>query len=88
MTPEEAVNAPRIHVEGDLLSMEAGFTPAEDGALSALGLRIDRWQGRNLFFGGVHLVQQDAGGFSAAGDPRRGGVGVQVTARPPTELKS
>jgi gamma-glutamyltranspeptidase/glutathione hydrolase len=88
MAPDEAVNAPRIHVEGDLLSMEAGFTPAEDGALSALGLRIDRWQGRNLFFGGVHLVQQDAGGFSAAGDPRRGGVGVQVTARPPTELKS
>ena len=78
MTPEEAVNAPRIHVEGDLLSLEGGFAPAEDAALTAAGLRIDRWQGRNLFFGGVHVVAQGEAGLDAAGDPRRGGAGLRI----------
>jgi gamma-glutamyltranspeptidase/glutathione hydrolase len=80
MTPEEAVAAPRIHVEGDLLSAEGGFSQADDAALSACGLQADRWPDRNLFFGGVHVVAQGAEGLFAAGDPRRGGVGIQVAA--------
>jgi len=78
MTPEEAVVAPRIHVEGDLLSLEGGFDVPEQRALETSGLRIHRWQDRNLFFGGVHVVQRQDGFVTAAGDPRRGGVGVVV----------
>jgi gamma-glutamyltranspeptidase/glutathione hydrolase len=84
MTPEEAIGAPRIHVEGDLLSVEGGFTPAEDAALATSGLNIDRWQDRNLYFGGVHVVSQGEVGLSAAGDPRRGGVGLQVAGQCPS----
>ncbi len=76
MSPDDAVNAPRIHVEGDLLSFEEGFTPSEEAALKRTGLRLDRWKGRNLFFGGVHLVNLGDTGLGAVGDPRRGGVGV------------
>ena len=83
MTPEEAVNRPRIHVEGDLLSLEGGFAPAEDAALAATGLRIDRWQDRNLFFGGVHVVAQGESGLDAAGDPRRGGAGLRILSQFP-----
>jgi gamma-glutamyltranspeptidase/glutathione hydrolase len=78
MTPEEAVAAPRIHVEGDLLSIEGGFPAAEAAALAACGLRADCWPERNLFFGGVHVVAQGEEGLFAAGDPRRGGVGIRV----------
>jgi gamma-glutamyltranspeptidase/glutathione hydrolase len=76
MTPQDAVHAPRIHVEGDLLSMEPGFAPDEDRALAGLRLRVDRWQECNLFFGGTHLVLQDEAALHAVGDPRRGGVGL------------
>jgi gamma-glutamyltranspeptidase/glutathione hydrolase len=76
MGPDEAVNAPRMHVEGELLSIEGGFGPAEERALTALGMKTDRWQGRNLFFGGTHLVVEGAAGVHAVGDPRRGGVGL------------
>ena len=78
MTAEEAVNAPRIHVEGDLLSVEDGFTSDEEHALAGSGLRTDRWSERNLFFGGVHLVSQNESGLNAIGDPRRGGVGIRL----------
>jgi gamma-glutamyltranspeptidase/glutathione hydrolase len=76
MSADDAVNAPRIHVEGDLLSFEEGFTASEETALSRTGLKLDRWKGRNLFFGGVHLVNLSDTGLSAVGDPRRGGVGI------------
>ena len=76
MSADDAVNAPRIHVEGDLLSFEEGFTAYEQAALSRTGLKLDRWKGRNLFFGGVHLVNLSDTGLSAVGDPRRGGVGI------------
>ncbi|MBH0200696.1 MAG: hypothetical protein HP497_15020 [Nitrospira sp.] len=76
LAPEEAVHAPRIHVEGELLSLEPGFGPGEDRVLAGLGLQVDRWQERNLFFGGAHLVVEDAAGLHAVGDPRRGGVGL------------
>ena len=76
MAPAEAVGAPRIHVEADLLSIEPGFTTAEERALAETGLAIERWQSPNLFFGGVHVVMEGPNGLVAAGDPRRGGVGL------------
>jgi gamma-glutamyltranspeptidase/glutathione hydrolase len=76
MDPRAAVEAPRIHVEGDLLSIEPGFSDAERAALAATGLAIEQWEVRNLFFGGVHVVAQEGRRLTAAGDPRRGGVGI------------
>lgn len=75
MTPEEAVAAPRIHLEGDMLSIEPGLPPATLEALRSAAPRSHLWPEKNLFFGGVHTVSVSHGGiFDGAGDPRRGGV--------------
>lgn len=74
----EAIDAPRLHVDGRTLHLEGGWP---DGAVAALRPEWDvvRWEGRNLFFGGVQAVERRADGLlDAAGDPRRGGVGLVV----------
>jgi gamma-glutamyltranspeptidase / glutathione hydrolase len=70
----EAIDRPRIHVDGDDLHLEGGVTePAPEGWNAV------RWAGRNLFFGGVAAVERRADGtLAAAGDPRRGGHGIVV----------
>ncbi|MGQ0831845.1 MAG: gamma-glutamyltransferase [Microthrixaceae bacterium] len=64
----EAVDAPRLHWDGELLHVEPGWPQP---ALEALAERwpLRRWDARDLYFGGVHAVAPGA----AAGDPRRGG---------------
>jgi gamma-glutamyltranspeptidase/glutathione hydrolase len=75
MPPAEAVSAPRIHLEGDMLSIEPGFGKEGEAALMEAVPRNHLWPDRNLFFGGVHTVSVKHGGiFDGAGDPRRGGV--------------
>ncbi len=75
MTLEQAVAAPRIHLEGDMLSLEPGFSGAAIEALESAAPRTHHWPEQNLFFGGVHTVSVKHGGvFDGAGDPRRGGV--------------
>ncbi len=71
----EAIHRPRLHLEGERLSIEAGFSDAALDALSAHHAHIDHWPEPNLFFGGVHGVGHRQGRFFAAGDPRRGGYG-------------
>ena len=72
---EEAVNAPRIHLEGSHLNVESGFSGPALAALEAEWPGVERWPGINLFFGGVHAVERLPNGeFRAAGDPRRGGA--------------
>jgi gamma-glutamyltranspeptidase / glutathione hydrolase len=85
MDAKEAVEAPRIHFEKGLLSVEAGFSEERVTELSEIscdgGLpEIEAWAEQNLFFGGVHTALFDprAGRFEGAGDPRRGGVCVTV----------
>ena len=71
---DAAVERARLHVEGEQLEIEGGFPEA---TVEALGRRWPRhrvWPDRNLFFGGAHAVAAGPGGFSGAGDPRRGGV--------------
>ncbi|WP_250635768.1 gamma-glutamyltransferase [Thioalkalivibrio nitratireducens] len=71
----EAVDAPRLHLEEGLLSVEAGFDDAQ--ALAPLLEAWPRhrvWGGRSLFFGGVHAVARGADGLDGAGDMRRGGI--------------
>jgi gamma-glutamyltranspeptidase/glutathione hydrolase len=75
MAPEQAVAAPRIHLEGDMLSLEPGFSESAIDVLESAAPRTDHWPEKNLFFGGVHTVSVKHGGiFDGAGDPRRGGV--------------
>ncbi|HXF97201.1 MAG TPA: gamma-glutamyltransferase, partial [Gaiellaceae bacterium] len=75
---DEAVAAPRLHVEGSLLHVEGGW-PAAALAEAAREWRLVRWSGRNLFFGGVQAVERRPDGtLAAAGDPRRGGAGLVV----------
>lgn len=71
----EAVAAPRVHVEDDHVSFEAGMAPAAAETLAGLFARTTAWPGLNMFFGGVHTVQRDQSGrLSGFGDPRRDGV--------------
>lgn len=76
MPVEDAVRAPRIHMEPDLLSVEGGF-PA-DGVRSLVEAYPESqvWDALNLFFGGAHTVVHDGKSFQGAGDLRRGGVCV------------
>lgn len=79
MSVAEAIAAPRVHLEGDLLQLEGGV---EDGVADRLerdGYQVATWEARNLYFGGASaVVLREGGGLEAAGDPRRGGAGVVV----------
>jgi len=72
---EEAIEAPRLHVDANgVLHLEGGFP-----GVAPDGWPVVRWAGRNLFFGGVSAVEREPDGtYSAAGDPRRGGCGIVV----------
>jgi gamma-glutamyltranspeptidase/glutathione hydrolase len=71
---EEAVNAPRLHLERDHLSIERGFTGAALAELEATWPGVEQWPGGNLFFGGVHAARRNGdASMEAAGDARRGG---------------
>ena len=80
MPLEEAIDAPRVHYEGGLLSIETGFDEDTVGRLVAGFPETKVWDEKNLFFGGVHVARFDpAGGvFAGAGDPRRGGTAEVV----------
>ena len=73
-----AIEAPRLHADGTTLHLEGGW-PGEDAATLPDSWDVVRWDGLNLFFGGVQAVARRADGMlEAAGDPRRGGAGVVV----------
>jgi gamma-glutamyltranspeptidase/glutathione hydrolase len=73
---EEAVQAPRLHYENGLLSIEGGFDVESLGALLDAFPDHHLWDARNLFFGGVHTVSASKQDMRGAGDPRRSGVSV------------
>jgi gamma-glutamyltranspeptidase/glutathione hydrolase len=70
MNPQVAVEAPRLHWDGERLQVEPGFNEA---TLNALAERwpLNRWPTQDVYFGGVHVAASDGDG---AGDPRRGGA--------------
>ncbi|MCP3979117.1 MAG: gamma-glutamyltransferase [bacterium] len=79
MSVEDAVASPRIFHEGDTLSVENGFRDSELSGLLEDFPRHELWGEQNLYFGGAHTVEHEAGGgFHGAGDPRRGGVCLVV----------
>jgi len=71
----EAIEAPRIHLEQELLHIEDGHDSETVRQMMAEFPAHQIWPDRNFFFGGVHgaAFDPDDGIFSAAGDPRRGG---------------
>lgn len=75
MDLEQAVKAPRLHLERTHLNVETGFSDITLNALQAEWPGLEQWPGINLFFGGVHAVERrENGEFFATGDPRRGGA--------------
>ncbi|MEP6952960.1 MAG: gamma-glutamyltransferase [Solirubrobacteraceae bacterium] len=74
---EDAVLAPRLHVEDDVVYAEPG---AAGAALDAGDREVVAFRDRNLFFGGAQAIERDpaTGAVSGAGDPRRGGASVAV----------
>jgi len=66
---EDAIDAPRLHWDGEMLQLEPGL--AEDTLADlAATLPTNLWSARNVYFGGVHAVSNRG---HAAGDPRRSG---------------
>jgi gamma-glutamyltranspeptidase/glutathione hydrolase len=79
MSLEQAVTAPRMHFESGLLNLEPEREPSLLHALADEFPRQKCWNDRNLFFGGTHSVIRDPiRGLSGIGDPRRGGVCMEV----------
>jgi gamma-glutamyltranspeptidase/glutathione hydrolase len=77
---EEAITAPRVHVDEPHVHCEGGADPVELDRLEERGYDVVRWRRRNLYFGGVSAVTvAPAGSLAAAGDPRRGGHGIVVS---------
>lgn len=75
---DPAIRAPRLHVDGATLHVEGGW-PGDVVSTLPASWEVVRWEGLNLFFGGVQAVSRSADGtLEAAGDPRRGGAGVVV----------
>ena len=79
MLVADAIEAPRVHLEGDVLHLEAGVHDAVSDDLCARGYDVARWSELNLYFGGASAVALGGEGeLDAAGDSRRGGAAVVV----------
>lgn len=72
---EQAVFAPRLHNEGNMLDAEPeGLNDTARQRLLELNWEIRDWVKQSVYFGGVHAICMDAKGhLHGAGDPRRGG---------------
>jgi len=71
---QEAVDAPRLYWDKEVLQMEPGLSDAVIAALQKK-VPVNCWQEKSVYFGGVHAVIPGEGG---AGDPRRGGKAIVV----------
>ncbi len=75
----EAVNAPRLHVEGGHLDFEDFYSDAVRAGLTAAFPDHRAWPDRNLFYGGVHAVAMNADrSLEGVGDVRRDGTAIVV----------
>lgn len=59
MPIEDAVAMPRMHLEGETLSIEPGIGDALADARDEPFTTVDRWERQNMFFGGVHAVRRE-----------------------------
>lgn len=77
-TPEDAVIAPRIHVEAEQIDCEAGFDEEFVDVLRKADAELTHWPGQSFYFGGVHVAETGPRGARGAADPRRGGAVIEV----------
>ena len=76
---DEAIDAPRLHVESDHLDFEDRYDQTVRDELCRLFTDHRAWPEPNLFFGGVHAARVDAAGrLTGRGDARRDGVSIIV----------
>ena len=77
---QAAVDRPRVHFEGGVVEAEPGVDADGLDALERDGWTVQRWNERNLYFGGAQAVARDprTGDLTGGGDPRRGGVAILV----------
>jgi gamma-glutamyltranspeptidase/glutathione hydrolase len=81
MSVEEAIDAPRVHLDDAHVHCEGGADATELDKLERRGYDVVRWRRRNLYFGGAAAVEVTPdGSLASAGDPRRGGRGIVVDA--------
>ncbi len=78
MSLEEAVNAPRVHYENGLLSLEGGFDQDQLRQVLNEFPQHQIWNDLNMFFGGAHSCLREGSSMTGFGDPRRGGVSLSV----------
>lgn len=79
MDIETAVRSPRLHLEGDKLDIEPGFSEGGLNALKGDYPTAKVWPDQSMYFGGVHAIRIDHdGSVTGAADLRRGGVFIGV----------
>lgn len=72
--PQEAVDRPRLHPDGEVVHVEPGFEPEVEPALAQAGYEVRQWALKHHFFGGTAVVGR--GGPGA--DPRRSGAALPL----------
>jgi len=72
---EEAIMAPRMHLEHDTIHIELGLEADKEGAYWE---KMAFFEEPSFFFGGVHAIEQRKGRLIGFADPRRDGVVVEV----------
>ena len=77
MPLEKAVNASRLHIDSDMLHIEAGFAEMEllkQPQHLPKGVKTKLWDEKNMYFGGHNAVRPDAKKqYEGAADERRKG---------------
>lgn len=80
MAAHDAVNSARAHWDKKVFQIEPGPHADVLDKLQNVGIPVNSWEKKNMYFGGVHtVVAGDAvAGLTGAGDLRRGGVCLSV----------
>jgi gamma-glutamyltranspeptidase/glutathione hydrolase len=74
LTPQSAVERPRVHPAGDVVNAEPGVDEAVLATLESRGRLVRRWPELHHYFGGVSALGRDGAGA----DPRRSGSAVPL----------
>jgi len=77
MSAADAVAAPRVHFEDDIVYAEPG---TQLDGMRYDPYEVQHFRAPNMYFGGVQAISRDArtAALNGAGDPRRGGVAVSA----------
>jgi gamma-glutamyltranspeptidase/glutathione hydrolase len=75
LSVRDGVGKARLHFDGTVLQAEPGVSEEALEDLRKMGVKVNLWDTRHMYFGGAHVVMNRGdGGFTGAGDKRRGGV--------------